>query len=273
MKTKRSVPILTLVLAGFLIFIGTPVFAGPSRETEAKTEAQPVEIIISAAASLTDAMTEAIASYKTAAPPVTVTPVYGSSGSLQQQIEQGAPSDIFFSAAPRQMDALENKGLLVPETRKDMLENKLVLIVPKGKEGVSSFNDAGTDKIGRIALGETGSVPVGQYAEQVFSRLGIIDAVKAKAVYAKDVRQVLAYVEQGEVDAGVVYATDAAISPAVVTAAAAPAGSHDRVIYPAALVTTGLQGGAAKLFLEWLGSVEGAKIFTKYGFSLAESTF
>jgi molybdate transport system substrate-binding protein len=231
---------------------------------------QPVEIIISAAASLTDAMNEAIEAYKKTAPSVTVTPVYGSSGSLQQQIEQGAPSDIFFSAAPRQMNELENKNLLIPGTRRDVLENKIVLIVPPGKEDIASFNDAAGKGITQIALGETASVPVGQYAEQVFTSLGILDAVKAKAVYAKDVRQVLTYVEQGEVDAGVVYATDAAISTGVRVAASAPEGSHARVIYPAALVNTGLQPETARAFLDWLSSAEGAAIFTTYGFALVK---
>jgi molybdate transport system substrate-binding protein len=272
MKRKKSMAILLPVLAGLWVLAGTlPVFAGAARDSGgAQAEAAPVEIIISAAASLTDAMGEAIGSYKEKAPSVTVTPVYGSSGSLQQQIEQGAPSDIFFSAAPRQMNELENKNLLVPGTRRNMLENKIVLIVPRGREGIASFNDAAGGRITQIALGETASVPVGQYAEQVFTSLGILAEVKAKAVYAKDVRQVLTYVEQGEVDAGVVYATDAAISAGVRVAAAAPEGSHDRVIYPIALVNTGLQPEAARAFLEWLGSAEGGAIFTKYGFALVE---
>jgi molybdate transport system substrate-binding protein len=272
MMRKKTMAILWPVLAGLWILAGAgPVFAGPARDSgAAQAEAKPVEIIISAAASLTDAMNEAIGAYKETAPLVTVTPVYGSSGSLQQQIEQGAPADIFFSAAPRQMNELETKNFLIPGTRRDMLENKIVLIVPLGQTGIKSFNDAATGRITQIALGETASVPVGQYAEQVFISLGILDTVKAKAVYAKDVRQVLTYVEQGEVDAGVVYATDAAISTGVLAAATAPEGSHARVIYPAALVNTGLQPEAAGAFLEWLGSAGGSAIFTKYGFALAE---
>lgn len=259
MRKKTMTKILALIVLWGLS--GGPVFGAGVKE-------KPVEIIVSAAASLTDAMNEAIAAYREIAPAVTVTPSYGSSGSLQRQIEQGAPADIFVSAAPRQMDELEAGGLVVNGTRRSLLENKIVLVVPTGQEGINSFDDAATDKIRQIALGEPGSVPVGQYAEEVFSALGILDAVKAKAVYAKDVRQALAYVEQGEVDAGVVYATDAAISQKITIAALAPAGSHAPVLYPAALVNTGQQPKAAAAFLEWLGSPQAGAIFVKYGFSL-----
>jgi molybdate transport system substrate-binding protein len=242
-------------------FFGAPVFGAGAKEKQGVQ----AELIIAAAASLTDAMNEAIAAYRVKAPSVTVTPTYGASGSLQRQIEQGAPADIFFSAAPRQMDELERQGLVIDGTRRNLLENKVVLIVPRESTGIASFNDAAS--VRQIALGEPGSVPVGQYAEQIFTSLGILEAVKARAVYAKDVRQVLSYVEQAEVEAGVVYATDASISKTVTVAAFAPAGSHAPVVYPAALVNTGLQADAARSFLEWLSSPEAGAIFTKYGFS------
>jgi molybdate transport system substrate-binding protein len=243
----------------------TPLFAAGSKE-QGQTE-----IIVSAAASLADAMNEAIAVYQKTAPTIRVTPTYGSSGSLQRQIEQGAPADIFISAAGRQMDELETAGLVTPNSRRDLLKNEVVLIVPKGKTGVNSFNDAATDAIRQIALGEPGSVPVGQYAEQVFTSLGILDKVKQKAVYAKDVRQALVYVEQGEVDAAVVYSTDAAISSAVSIAARAGEGSHAPVVYPAALITNGEQPAAAGNFLAWLSSEQAGAIFVKYGFGLVDN--
>ncbi len=255
-------------LAGIVLLIAAPaLFAGKAKE---QTDGQPVEIIIAAAASLTDTMNDLISVYKTVEPMITVTPTYGSSGSLQKQIEQGAPADIFFSASPKQMDALEKEDLLIAGSRKNMVENKIVLIVPKDATGITSFEAAATDAISQIALGEFSSVPAGQYAEQVFTSLGILDTVKSKAVYAKDVRQVLSYVEQGEVSAGVVYATDAAISKGVSVVAVAPAGTHSPVIYPAALVITGLQQETAQKFLDWMSSPEAAKVFEKYGFVLAE---
>jgi len=235
-------------------------------QTKSAADTKQVEIIIAAAASLTDAMNEAISLYGKSVPSVKITPTYGSSGSLQTQIEQGAPVDVFFSAATKQIKALDDKGLLVSASKKELLRNALVLVTPLDKTAITSFADAGTDKVKQIALGETSSVPAGQYALQVFTTLGIVDAVKAKAVYAKDVRQVLAYVEAGEVDAGVVYATDAAISKKVRVAAKAPEGTSDPVIYPAALVKAGTKQADAQKFLDWLSGKEADAIFTRYGF-------
>jgi len=228
------------------------------------------EIIVSAAASLTETMNELIEMYKKVKPDVTITPTYGSSGSLQQQIEQGAPVDIFISASPKQVDALAKQGLILKDMRKNIVENKVVLIVPKSTKGITQFEDAATDKIKQIALGEPSSVPVGQYSEEIFTALGILDKVKPKAVYAKDVRQVLTYVEMGEVDAGIVYATDAAISKKVTVIATAPEGTHKPVIYPAAVVKTSAQPQVAKAFLTWLSSAEASKVFVRYGFTVVQ---
>lgn len=239
------------------------IMAGIPAET-----AKNPEIIVSAASSLINALNEIIAGYKTAHPAVSVIPNYGASGSLQQQIEQGAPVDVFVSASPKQMDALSAKGLLVEGTRKDLLENSIVLVVPLGTDGPLSFADAGTKKIIQIALGESKSVPAGQYAEQVFSFLGILDAVRAKTVYAKDARQVLAYVESGEVDAGVLYATDASLSKKIRVAASAPEKSHDPVIYPGAVIKTSANPGEAEDFLSWLSGKEASLVFVRYGFTV-----
>ncbi len=228
------------------------------------------EIIVSAAASLTETMNELIEMYKKVKPDVTITPTYGSSGSLQQQIEQGAPVDIFISASPKQVDALAKQGLILKDTRKNIVENKVVLIVPKSTKGITQFEDAATDKIKQIALGEPSSVPVGQYSEEIFTALGILDKIKPKAVYAKDVRQVLTYVEMGEVDAGIVYATDATISKKVTVIASAPEGTHKPVIYPAAVVKTSAQPQVAKTFLAWLSSADASKVFVKYGFTVVQ---
>lgn len=227
------------------------------------------EIIVSAAASLTDAMNELIGMYKKIEPNLKVTPTYGSSGALQKQIEQGAPVDVFISAAPKQMNALEQLGLLSPNTRKDLLLNQVVLIIPKdSKSGITQFADLAGPQVKQIALGEPGSVPVGQYSEEIFTALGILDAVKAKVVYAKDVRQVLTYVEIGEVDAGVVYATDAAVSSKIRILQSAPAGTHSPIVYPAALIKSSAQSKAAGDFLQWLSTPGASDVFKKYGFSI-----
>lgn len=254
-------------LPAFAVFCLLATFVYAKGATDTKT-APKGEIIVAAAASLTDAMNELIALYSDSQDRVTVMATYGSSGALQAQIEQGAPADLFVSASPKQMNALESQGLLLAGSRTDLLKNAVVLVAaPQSSIALSSFEDAALPAVTRIALGDFKSVPAGQYAEQVFTKLGIIDTVSKKAVFAKDVRQVLAWVESGEADCGVVYATDAAVSPSVAVAAVAPEGAHSPVVYPAAAVGSSANLEAAKAFLSWLSLPEARAVFVKYGFS------
>lgn len=235
---------------------------------DAATEeaAQPVEILVAAAASLQNSMEELGKLYQAEYPNVTVTFTFGSSGTLQEQIEQGAPVDVFMSAALKQMTALEDKGLILEGSKKELLENKVVLIVPKdSKLGIASFKDI--LKAPTIALGDPESVPVGQYAEEIFSSLNMLEDVKKQANYGKDVTEVLTWVSTGNADAGVVYATDAMSSKDVTVAAEAPEGSTSKVIYPAAVVKDSKVPDAAKAFVDYLASDEALGIFEKYGFS------
>ncbi|PXX77362.1 molybdate ABC transporter substrate-binding protein [Dielma fastidiosa] len=257
------------LLAGMLCL--SACTANPAPNEDENNAAKPTELLISAAASMTDCLTELAELYKAAAPNVTLTFTFGSSGSLQSQIEEGAPADVFISAAQKQMNALDEKDLIDKDTRKDLLVNEVVLITPKGNPlGLSSFTDVTKDEVAKIALGELGSVPVGQYSEEIFKHYEIMDAVSAKAVYGSDVRTVLTWIENGEADCGVVYATDAAISDAVDVAAVAPAESHKEVVYPIAMIKDSKQPEAAKAFIDYCFSEEAAAIFTKYGFALAK---
>lgn len=227
----------------------------------------PVELHVSAAASLTNAMNDLAALYAKENPNVKIIFNFGSSGALQQAIENGGQTDLFFSAAQKQMNALEEKGELAEGTRKDLLRNEVVLIVPAAdSKDITRFEDAATDKVEKIALGEPKGVPVGQYSEEIFGALKILDAVNAKAVYGSDVRQVLAWTESGEVDCGVVYATDAAVSDKVKVVCAAPEGTHKPVVYPAAVIKSSKHLDAAKKFLDFTGSDAAKKIFADYGF-------
>ena len=229
-------------------------------------ESKPVEILVAAAASLQNAMEEIQVMYQKENPNVTVTFTFGSSGALQQQIEQGAPVDVFMSAALTQMTALEEKDLIVKETKKELLENKVVLIVPKdSKLGITSFEDV--LKAPMIALGDPESVPVGQYSEEVFTSLGILDKIKEKVTYAKDVTEVLTWVSTGNADAGVVYATDAISSDAVTVVTQAPEGSCSKVIYPVAVVKDTEVLDDATAFVEYLASAESIAVFEEYGFT------
>jgi molybdate transport system substrate-binding protein len=261
----RSIPriVVLLFVALFLLAGGGLVFGGAPRPAE-------TDLTVSAAISLQDALDEAKQLYTKDHPNISIATNYGASGTLELQIEQGAPVDLFLSAAPKQMDALEMKGLLLVDTRKDLLQNEVVLIVPKdSKLGLASFQDLTRADVKRVALGEPVSVPAGQYAKEVLTSLGIYDAVNAKAILAKDVRQVLTYVETGNVDAGVVYTTDAMSSAKVTVVATAPPKSHSLVIYPAAVVKASKHPAEAKAFLDFLAGPRGEAVFQKYGFKAA----
>jgi molybdate transport system substrate-binding protein len=238
------------------------------------TPPQPrrVELLVSAAASLKDVLGEVNDLYQKQHPGVSVSLNLGGSGTLETQIEQGAPADVFISAAPEEMDALASKGLLRANTRIALLTNRLVLIVPRGNRGIGglhSFQDLLLADVRTVALGDPRSVPAGMYAQQTLTALGIYDAVRHKAVYASDVRQVLAYVETGSADAGIVYATDAESSSRVRIAAEAPAGAAPHIVYPAAALKSSAHPADAQNYLRFLQSDAARAVFLRYGFRMA----
>ena len=227
------------------------------------------ELHISAAASLTDAMKEISAEFEKENPDIKIIFNVGSSGALHQAIENGGETDLFFSAAQKQMDALEKSNNLVEGTRKNLLENEVVLIVPTDSDkNISSFTDLTQENINRIALGEFKGVPVGQYSEEILNTLGILDTIKSKIVFGSDVRQVLSWVETGDADCGIVYATDAAISDKVKVVAVAEKNLHKPVIYPAAIIKTSKNLDAAKKFLNFVETEPAKNIFSKFGFKV-----
>jgi molybdate transport system substrate-binding protein len=230
------------------------------------------ELTISAAASLTDALTEVQNLYKAEKPNATVSISFGGSGALQQQIEQGAPADVFFSAATSNMKALQDKSLMDDSTVKNLLKNTLVLVIPSdSKSAIRMFEEVKSSAdVKKIALGDAATVPAGKYAQQVFKFYNELDEVLAKTVTAKDVREVLTWVETGNVDAGVVYSTDAYTTDKVKIVATAAKGTHDPIVYPAGVVKATKHPVAAKDFVNFLSSEAATKVFEKYGFSLAD---
>ncbi len=227
-----------------------------------------VNLTISAAISLSNALNEIKPFYERSHPNVRLTYNFGSSGALQQQIEQGAPADIFFSAATRQMEALQSKNLLLAGTRRNLLGNQVVLITPVNSNlGVASFQNLTNNNISRIAMGEPRSVPAGQYAQEVLNSLNLYQRIQSKLVLANNVRQVLTFVETGNADAGIVYATDAQQSNRVKIVATAPAGSHSPIIYPIAAIQSTRNPAAARAFIQFLSSSQARQVFNKYGFS------
>jgi molybdate transport system substrate-binding protein len=265
MNRRKILAFGSWIILAFFVVVGCQQASDLSGST---SSAKVTEITVSAAASLKDALEAIEPLYPEKNPEVKITYNFGSSGSLQQQIEQGAPVDIFISAAKKQIDALQQKDLLLKETRRDLLTNQIVLIVSTDNTKIKSFKDLTTNSAKKIALGEPESVPAGQYAQETLNSLKMFAGVKSKFVYAKDVRQVLNYVATGNVDAGVVYYSDAKISDRVKIVETAPKDSHALIIYPLAVLKDSKQPEAAKKFAQFLSNSEAETVFKQYGFTM-----
>src|SRR5499426_3822339 len=228
------------------------------------------EILVSAAASLTDVLNTISKSYQ-AKSKNTARFNFGPSSGLARQIEEGAPADIFFSADLPQMDNLDKKGRLEAGTRKNLLSNQLVIIVPAdSKLDVSSPKDLLKADVKKIALAEPSSVPVGVYTNKYLTDEGLWDQVKAKVVPVQDVRATLAAVESGNVEAGFVYKTDAAISKKVKIVYDVPLDKGPKITYPVAIVKESKQKDAARDLLSYLQNPVSKDLFKKYGFIVIE---
>ncbi|MGF1491409.1 MAG: molybdate ABC transporter substrate-binding protein [Microcoleaceae cyanobacterium] len=266
---RRLLKFLSIYLLSIGVLLSCSQVSGISDNSVNNPDAPSSKLIISAAASLTDVMEALQPIYQAQQPVAKSAYNFGSSGSLQQQIEQGAPVDVFISAAPKQMDALEQKGLILAETRQNLLTNQVVLIVPGNSTNIQSFNDLTQNKVGKIAIADPDSAPAGKYAKEVLDTLKIFDQVQSNIVYAKDVRQVLSYVETGNVDAGIVYRTDAANSSKVTVVTAAPEGSHTPIVYPLAVIQDSTNPEASQEFITFLSSPEAKVVFEQFGFKLS----
>ena len=260
---KRGI-ILFAMLAIVFAMTGCQTSTTPS-DTSSKLSG---DITVSAAASLKDAMTEIKALYLAKEPNTNLIVNFGASGALAQQIQQGAGVDVFVSASTKDMTTLKDAQLLDDTTLKNLLGNEVVLIVPKDSTTtINSFEQVVDPTITKLGLGEPTTVPAGQYAVDVFTFYNVMDQIKDKIVYGKDVKEVLTWVETGNVDAGVVYSTDAKASSAVKVVAIAPADSHKPIIYPAAVIKASKNPEAAKDFNDFLSSDAAKAVFVKYGFT------
>ncbi len=235
---------------------------------ELPARVQSTSLLIAAPASLQDALEDIDPLLRSTNPGLAANYNFAASGSLQQQIEQGALVDVFISAAAKQMDALQAKNLIVPTTRRNLLRNHLALVVPvDSRLGLTDFRQLTLSSVRRISIGEPRSVPVGQYAIEVFRNLGIAEQIRPKLVYGNSVRNVLATVESGNSDAGIVYVTDARISDRVKQVAIAPANLHTPIFYPIAVIRTSRKQRAARAYGEFLHSRLAQSIFRNHGFS------
>ena len=244
-----------------------------AKETTAAS-GEETEILVAAAASLKNAYEDKlIPMFEEANPGVTVKGTYDSSGKLQTQIEEGLEADVFMSAAKKQMTALDEEGMIASDTITDLLENKIVLIVPTGNEKkLEKFEDI--ENADSIALGDPASVPAGQYAQEALTNLGIWDKIQDKVSFGTNVTEVLNQVAAASADAGIVYATDAAsMADQVEVVAEAPEGSlAKKVIYPVAVVKGTAHEEVAKEFVAFLQTDKAITVFEEYGFSSAQQS-
>jgi molybdate transport system substrate-binding protein len=247
----KLVPVAVAILAGLLLVPGA---AGAG------------SIVVFAAASLTDALQEIAGAYRRQTGEK-VALNFGASSTLARQIQEGAPADIFFSADEAQMDSLEKKGLLVKETRRNRLSNSLVVVVARdSKLAVGSARDLTQAAVKRIALADPKTVPAGIYSREYLEEFGLWTALSPKVVPTDNVRAALAAVESGNVEAGMVYKTDAAISTKVRIAYAVPLAEGPAIVYPMAVVQDSKDPAAARKFLDYLSSAEAGRVFEKFGF-------
>jgi len=232
----------------------------------ASATAQSAELNVFAAASLTDALREIGAAYEKETGEKAAFN-FGSSSLLARQIEEGAPVDIFFSADEARMDGLAAKGLIVSETRKSRLSNALVIVTSADSElKISSPADLTDSKVRRIALADPKAVPAGVYSQAFLEKEKLWSRVESKIVPVDNVRAALAAVESGNIEVGMVFKTDAAISKKVKVSYEVPADAGPKISYPVAVLKNAKQAESAKKFTEYLGSDNATKIFKKYGF-------
>lgn len=259
MYKKLAVVIVALLIAAGLSAIPEEP-AGAAKKTE---------IIVSAAASLQDSLDKIALLYEKQHPEVNLVFNYGASGTLQKQIEQGAPADLFFSAGDKQMTALVDGGLI--SAHRGLLKNQLVLVVSSDSKAKITALPQLTDKsYKRIAVGQPESVPAGQYAQQALTAKKLWEPLQSKLVFAKDVRQVLSYVETGNADAGFVYKTDALTSKKVKIALTVGAHVHKAINYPVGIVKNSAHQAEAKAFYSYVQTTTASDVFTGYGFQLAK---
>ena len=224
------------------------------------------EVEVFAASSLTDALKEIAANYeKNTGDKIIFN--FAASSVLDTQIKAGAPADLFFSADEAKMDDLAKQKLVIAESRKDILSNTLVIVVPADSTAtLASAADLADPKFAKLALGQPQSVPAGVYAKAYLTKIGIWDKVSARVIPMENVRATLAAVETGNAEAGIVYKTDALISKKVKVAYEVPAADGPAITYPAALVQGSKNAVAAKKFLDYLESPASLKTFENHGF-------
>lgn len=257
---KYVVPFFTI----FLLLLGCG-----NHKAEEQTNVKEAEITVSAAASLTDALQEIQQNYRAAHPYVTIFFNFGASGALQQQIEQGAPVDLFISASKEYIETLTQEGIIAEDEQTSLLTNELTVITAADNTvTMQDIDDLTGTEIRSIAIGIPETVPAGKYAEEALLHAKVWDEIESKIIQAKDVRQVLQYVETKNVEAGFVYKTDAMSSEKVRIAYTVDPSFYTPIEYPMGMVHSSASNQDVIDFYTYLQSEEAMDIFKKYGFSV-----
>ena len=267
MKVLKKLGVMGLVLGLTMGAVGCSNGSEDKKDDSAKKD-EIVTLNVSAAASLQEAMVELEEKFKEVEPNVKLELNLGSSGSLQQQIDQGAACDVFISAGQKQMTALADKDLLLDGTNKTLLTNDLVLVTGEDKE-IKDLDTLATDKVEKLAIGDPESVPAGKYAKEVLDNTKLYDKVENKLVLAKDVKEVLSWVQKGSADAGFVYLSDTVGAKGIKVALTTDEDTHSTISYPIAVLKASEKQDKAKAFEDFLLSDDGQTILEKYGFKKA----
>ncbi len=266
-ETKIKKLILPILAA--VICLGIVVFLAASPETE---EEQPGVITVSAAASLTEAFTDIAEEFEAEHPDADVELNFAGSGTLRMQIEGGAPIDVFASASQSHMNILSEAGLIEESSRKDFTSNTLVMIVPKSsiESGTSpaSLEDLTADSVEKIAIGNPETAPVGKYTELALEDAGLWDELGGKIIFAENVKQVLTYVETGEVETGFVYRTDAESGQKDLYEITYTVPVNASISYPIAVLDGSENKEIAQEFVDFVTGPEGQEILEGYGFGI-----
>lgn len=263
---KFKLALLLLIVSLFTVACSNGATDEKTTPDQSEEQSESVELTVSAAISLTDALNEIKESYEEENN-VTLTFNYGGSGTLAQQIQQGAPVDVFISANQDWMDTLEEEALIIDDTRDNITGNSIVLITQEDSDHVyESIEELKADDVEQIAIGNPESVPAGNYTEQTLKHIDLWEELEDKFVLAKDVRQVLTYVESGNADIGFVYESDALTSDQIEILATAEEKWHDPIIYPGAIIADTEHEDEATAFLNYMLTDEAQEILEKYGF-------
>jgi molybdate transport system substrate-binding protein len=250
---------MTKIKLFFVLWLGAVVLWGMPASADQ-------ELMVSAAASLTNAMKAVAVNFETTHPGTKIVCNFAASGVLLQQMDKGAPVDVFAAADQKTMNQAQEKKLIIPGTRKNFVSNRLVLIVPlDSKLPISDLKSLTGGQVKRVSLGNPATVPAGRYAKEALVKTGLWDQLSSKYILAESVRQVLDYVRRGEVDAGLVYSTDAAIAKGKVKVVQTVT-EHQPILYPIAVTSSTAKKTLAQSFVDFVLSPAAQKIFSKFGF-------